>query len=139
MTATLIEDDTWRKFAACASDLDPDRWVDLPPVRVHGRNNPDYDLHKEQLAAMCADCPVRPACQAYANQTGVCGVFAGEDEYDRAEAREHNQLPLLPNEDTPQFTALRLARRGLSNTQIAHALNVSTMTVSRFTREDTAA
>lgn len=136
-------DDDWRTFAACKDDPEADRWVDLPPVRIHGRNNPAYDAHVADLAAVCSTCPVMDTCLGNSLAMNVRGVFAGHDEYDRAEMRESLGLPvppLMPPPETEddarlieqQFTALRLARRNMSNKQIAAALGVSTMTVSRL-------
>lgn len=143
VTAMDAMDDDWRSYAVCATDAEPDRWVDLPPVRIHGRNNPAYDEHVNALAAVCSTCPVMDTCLGNSLAMNVRGVFAGHDEYDRADMREALGLPvppLMPPPETEddvrlieqQFTALRLARRNMSNKQIAAELGVSTMTVSRL-------
>lgn len=142
---TLLEPDAehWRERAACKDDPQPDRWVDLPTVRIHGKNNPAYDTHLNELTAVCDTCPVRVECLAEALTSNVRGVFAGTDEYMRADLREDTDLPAPPLMPPPendedarlieqQFTALRFARKGYSNNQIARMLNVSAMTVSRL-------
>lgn len=145
--AALAMDDDWRIFAVCADDEDPDRWVDLPPVRIHGRNNPSYDAHVADLAAVCNTCPVMDTCLGKSLAMNVRGVFAGHDEFDRADMREVLGLPTPPMMPPPeteddarlmdqQFTALRLARHDLTNKQIAAELGVSTMTVSRLLASD---
>lgn len=137
----------WRPFAVCATDQNPDRWVDLPPVRVKGKNNPDYDTHLKELSAVCGGCPVANQCLGNALAMNVRGVFAGTDEYERADLREALDLPTPPMIPVPeseddarlveqQFTALRLARRNLTNKQIAAEMGVSAMTVSRLTASE---
>lgn len=142
------ENEDWRTQAVCKDDPEPDRWVDLPQVVIKGHLNPAYDAHVAELAAVCSTCTVRDACLGEALAMNVRGVFAGEDEFDRADIRESLGLPTPPMMPPPetdddarlieqQFTALRLARRGLNNKQIAATLGVSTMTVSRlFASED---
>jgi hypothetical protein len=136
-------DEEWRDFALCKDDPEPDRWVDLPQVVIKGRLNPEYDERVAELSAICSTCPVMATCLGESLGMNVRGVFAGQDEFDRADIRESLGLPtppLVPAPETDddarlieqQFTAQRLARRGLSNKQIAAALAVSTMTVSRL-------
>lgn len=140
----------WRDAALCRSDRSPDRWVDLPPVRIHGKNNPVYPARKRTLAKICAACPVADHCLWAALDTDVRGVFAGTDEYDRADLRDRLGLPHPepePSPETPEdarmlaarFTANRLALRGLTNTEIAAHLHVTTMTVSRLLNDPTEA
>jgi hypothetical protein len=142
-------DDNWRTEASCANDEQPDRWVDLPDIRVRGKNNPAYDTHVEELSKTCQTCPVFDQCLWSALDMDVRGIFAGTDEYDRADIRDQNDLVAPPRIPAPEndedarvleqsFTALRLARRGLSNIEIAEALEVSTMTVSRLTSSEDA-
>lgn len=137
----------WREQALCAADPNPDRWVDLPAVRVRGKNNPNYDALLTELTATCDECPVRALCLNEALPSNAKGVFAGTDEYKRADMREELGMvepdPLIEPENeedarvmAQQFNALRLARRGLSNQEIASELGVSAMTVSRLTASD---
>lgn len=141
--ASLGDESQWPDRALCATDPNPDRWVDLPPIRVRGRANPDYDKHLADLKHICGMCEVARECLSSALRVDVRGVFAGTDEYERADLREEFGLldpepvtHLDTDEDarqmTQRFTALRLARRGLSNAEIALELGVSTMTVSRI-------
>lgn len=143
----FTDHDEWRAFAVCATDENPDRWVDLPPVRIKGKNNPDYDTHLKELSAVCGGCQVADQCLGTALAMNVRGVFAGTDEYERADLREALGLPTPPMIPIPeseddarlveqQFTALRLARRGLSNKEIAAEMDVSAMTVSRLTASE---
>ena len=146
--ATADDSEDWRKRAVCANDPDADRWVDLPQVVIKGRLNPAYDQRLTELAAVCSGCPVADTCLGEALAMNVRGVFAGTDEFERADLRESLGLPTPPPVPAPeteddarlmdqQFEALRLARRNLSNKQIAAELGVSTMTVSRlFASED---
>lgn len=139
-------DPRWHLRAACRRDPRPDRWVDLPPVRVGGVNNPNYDTRLAELRQLCGLCPVRAHCLWDALDHSVRGVFAGTDEYERADLRDLLGLPTPPstaaeNEEDArmlrqQFEALRLARRGYTNTQIALTLGVSAMTVSRLVASD---
>lgn len=139
---------SWRTKATCASDPTPSRWVDLPPVRIAGRNNPAYDETLAELKSVCATCPVAVDCLRDAIREDVRGVFAGTDEYERADLRDRFDLPspapLVRDSDdcegdtalsARRFTALRLARRGLSNTEIATEMGVSSMTISRLTSD----
>lgn len=137
----------WRKRATCTDDPSPDRWVDLPDIRVRGNNNPDYDAHLQTLAQVCDTCPVRDHCLWESLTMNVRGVFAGTDEFDRADLRETLGLPTPPRMPAPendedarlieqQFTALRLARKNYTNNEIAEALGVSAMTVSRLTASE---
>lgn len=137
----------WQEHAACRDDTDPNRWVDLPPVRIRGKNNHAYDARLNELAATCQACPVRAQCLWTALGMNVRGVFAGTDEYDRADLREELDLPTPPRIPAPenaedarlidqQFAALRLARRGYTNTEIAETLDVSPMSVSRLTASE---
>lgn len=144
----VVEDDEdWRDLAVCKDDPEPDRWVDLPQVVIKGRLNPDYDERLNELAAVCNTCPVAAICLGESLGLNVRGVFAGHDEFDRADMRESLGLPTPPMVPAPetdddarlieqQFTAQRLARRGMSNKQIAAELGVSTMTVSRLFASD---
>lgn len=137
----------WRKDAACIDDPNPNRWVDLPPVRIRGVNNPAYDEALTELAATCAACPVAAHCLWESLDMNVRGVFAGTDEFERADLREQLNLPTPPRFPLPEndedarlveqhFTVLRLARRGMSNTEISALLDVSPMTVSRMTASE---
>lgn len=138
--------DQWRAGAECRTDPDPDRWVELPPIRLHGRTNPAYDQHLGELKQICAACPVKGMCLREAIRLDVEGVFAGTDEYERADLRETYGIPEpplfpLPENDSDErlmrqrFEMRRLARRGMPNKAIAAAFGVSTMTVSRFTTD----
>lgn len=139
-------DPNYRNRGVCVSDARPDRWVDLPPIRVKGKDNPNYDTAVAALAAVCVTCPVYDACLWDALAYDVFGVFAGTDEYVRADLRDLHALPdpirLHDDEDEEdqrmrdqRFSARRHARHGLSNIQIAAAMNVSPMSVSRFLDE----
>ena len=139
-------DPNYRNRGTCATDPKPDRWVDLPPIRIKGKDNPDYDRAVADLAATCIACPVYDACLWDALAYDVFGVFAGTDEYTRADLRTLHELPdpirLHDDEDeedhrmrNQRFTARLHARHGLTNTQIAAAMNVSPMSVSRFLDE----
>ncbi len=75
----IADADDWRESAVCAdSDEDSDTW--------------HLDDTKGAIAAaatalakeLCADCPVRPECLAYALQIGpVTGVWGGTTEAER--------------------------------------------------------
>jgi hypothetical protein len=147
LPARPARDGDWRDAAACADEPHPDRWVDLPPVRVRGKNNPDYDARVAELRQTCATCPVFDHCLWEALDMNVRGVFAGMDEFDRADVRDLLNLPTPPMIPPPendedarlieqQFAALRLARKGYTNTEIADELHVSPMTVSRLTASE---
>lgn len=139
-------DPDYRTRGACANDPRPDRWVDLPPIRIKGKDNPAYDTAVAALTTVCATCPVYDACLWDALAYDVYGVFAGTDEFTRADLRTLHALPdpirLHDDEDDEdqrmrdqRFTARQHARHGLSNIQIAAAMGVSPMSVSRFLDE----
>lgn len=145
-TPNLVNED-WRDYAVCGQDTNPDRWVDLPPVRKRGKNNPAYDVAVNELTAVCNTCPVRDTCLAFGLASSMRGVVGGMDEYERADTREALGLPTPPmipaaeNDDDArlieqQFTALRLARQGLTNRQIATTMGISAMSVSRLTASE---
>ena len=139
-------DPDYRTRGVCVNDARPDRWVDLPPIRIKGKDNPAYDDAVADLSAVCVTCPVYDACLWDALAYDVFGVFAATDEYTRADLRDLHGLPdpirLHDDEDEEdqrmrdqRFTARLHARHGLSNTQIAAAMNISPMSVSRFLDE----
>lgn len=134
-------DPTWRQRAVCAgSGLSG--WIDLPPIRVRGRDNPAYDIAKADKSAICMTCEVRDHCLWSALTTDVSGIFAATDEYDRADIRDLLDLPepdpvTPPDSDEDQrlrtrnFAIRRGARTGQSNKELAAAFEVSVMTVTR--------
>lgn len=141
-------DPNYRDRGACANDTNPDRWLDLPPIRIRGKDNPDYDTAVTALAATCATCPVHDACLWDALTYDVLGVFAGTDEFIRADLRDLHHLPdpiRLDFEEDPddirmrelRFTARRHARTGMPNTVIAATMGMSAMSISRFLDERT--
>lgn len=141
-------DPDYRDRGACANDANPDRWLDLPPIRIRGKDNPAYDQAVAELATVCATCPVYDACLWDALTYDVLGVFAGTDEFTRADLRDLHGLPApvrLDFDEDPEdarmreqrFTARRLARTGMPNTIIAATMGVSAMSVSRFLDERT--
>lgn len=139
-------DPNYRTRGACNGDPNPDRWLDLPPIRIRGKDNPDYDTAVAALADVCATCPVADACLWDALAYDVLGVFAGTDEFIRADLRTAHDLPApirLDFDSAPddirmreqRFTARRLARTGLSNIAIAEHMGVSAMSITRFLDE----
>ncbi len=151
VAAVEVEDSSqWRRRSACATDPNPDRWVDMPPVSIRGRNNPAYDARLRELKDLCQACPVRGLCLREAIRTDVIGVFGGTDEFERADLRERfgvPQPPLMPFPETEtderlqrqRFEIQRLKRARKSNAEIADALGVTPMTVSRFLADPDAA
>lgn len=138
----------WERSGRCRDDISPDRWVDMPLLRVKGRDNPAYEQRLNDLRRTCHDCPVYQDCLATSLTCQVNGIWAGTDEYERADLREALALttpmaltvsPLDPDVEQPRgavsqqtyFEMRRAARRGLSNTDIARQFTVSLMTVSR--------
>ncbi len=144
-------DGEWTRRAACQNDPDPDRWVDLPALRVRGHLNPAYPQRVEQLRATCRGCPVRAACAWRGLLHDLHGVWGGLDEFDRDRLRATLHLPPPapvtadpPDAEQQRMDQLRraarhLARLNQSNQAIAAVLAVSTMTVVRLLDErDTA-
>lgn len=139
-------DPDYRTRGACAHDPRPDRWIDLPPIRIRGKDNPAYDAAVADLADVCGTCPVRAECLWDALAYDVAGIFGGTDEYQRADLRDRHGLPaptrlaVTEGEDDERmrdqrFTARRHARHGLSNIEIATVMGVSAMSISRLLDE----
>ena len=135
---------------ACANDPNPDRWVDLPPIRIRGRANPDYHERVEDLSRTCATCPIQSTCLYDALRVDVAGVWGGTDEFDRADMRETIGLPAPKrltfgaltvdvdptDQDVLRFQARRLAAKtDLTLAKIAEEMGVSPMTVTRLLDE----
>ncbi len=76
----LPRGEDWRSAAAC-QDTDPDLFF---PVSGSGRSLDQA----EQAKAVCAGCPVRPSCLAFALRTGQAhGIWGGLTEEERLIAR----------------------------------------------------
>jgi WhiB family transcriptional regulator, redox-sensing transcriptional regulator len=74
----LPRGEDWRSAAAC-QDTDPDLFF---PVSGSGRSLDQA----EQAKAVCAGCPVRPSCLAFALRTGQAhGIWGGLTEEERRE------------------------------------------------------
>jgi hypothetical protein len=138
----------WMQRGACASDPKPDRWIDLPPIRVRGKVNPAYQEKKAELDKACSTCPIQATCAWEALTTDVVGVWAGADEFDRRDLREGLGLPepkplTFSGEttertdlDRQRFTARYLAAKtDLTLAAIAARMGVSPMTVTRILDE----
>lgn len=77
-------DETWRDRAACVG-LPVDWWVPAAP-EDHGRGRPIPEP-APQAVAMCADCPVRSECLAYAVEWNEQGYWGGLTEVQRRRLR----------------------------------------------------
>jgi Transcription factor WhiB len=148
-TPARPEQPTWAVKGACRSDPDPDRWITLPDLRVHGVNNPEYREHVTELKTVCAGCTVSNACLYLAlnSPERVDGIWGGTDEFERAgmlTAAGRSQpgpagIAPLDGWDAAadliladQFTAQCYAHQGYSNQQIATKMGSSYMTISRL-------
>lgn len=68
----------FREFAACRG-LDTEVW--FPPGRP---GSPGFERHAAPARAVCADCPVRASCTAFALAAGLDeGIFGGLDAVQR--------------------------------------------------------
>lgn len=81
----------WRDKASCLGE-DPDLFF---PVGTTGPAAEQADWAK----AICADCPVRDACLAWAVAHGELGIWGGTDEEARARIRRRGHRP--PSCNTP--------------------------------------
>ena len=80
MPVARYDDESWRESAACR-DVHP---VMFFPVGTTGAARADINRAK----AICAGCPVRPACLAFAVATNQqFGVWGGCDEDERRAVR----------------------------------------------------
>jgi WhiB family transcriptional regulator, redox-sensing transcriptional regulator len=71
---------SWMERAACAGHDDPDLWF---PERGE-------DERRQQALAICAACPVRPACLAYVlSMPPQPGIWGGTTEDERRQADRH--------------------------------------------------
>jgi WhiB family transcriptional regulator, redox-sensing transcriptional regulator len=97
----LPRGEDWRSAAAC-QDTDPDLFF---PVSGSGRSLDQA----EQAKAVCAGCPVRPSCLAFALRTGQAhGIWGGLTEEERREpapAMTEVRPPRAPDGPAPQASA----------------------------------
>jgi hypothetical protein len=146
--APVFVDPTWADRAQCARDPDVERWTDLPPLRIRGRVNPAYQQHVDGLRATCLDCPVRAVCAQVSLTSGVCGVWAGLDDFDRMDLRALLALPEpgpvtldgvsgAPTESDALRARVRYlaARTDLTLAAIADLVGVTAMAVTRLLDE----
>lgn len=135
---------TGPRQSPCATDPNPDRWTDLPPVRIKGRTNPAYAQRKAELGKVCSTCPTQARCLSDALTFGllfdVQGIWSGTDEFDRHDLRNALELPDPAGEmsDTERlhFRARYLAAKtDLTYAAIAKELGVSPMAVTRMLDE----
>lgn len=84
-------DDDWREQGACREES-PSLFF-APDFE-----NPQQRRFREATAkAICARCPVRTACRAYALQTGeLYGIWGGTTERERSVAQSHPHLRTAP-------------------------------------------
>lgn len=97
-TTMTTEDAHWTRRAACRG-TDPERFADVdrekwpPPESV------------EAARHFCAGCPVRAACDAYAERLGAVGVWAGKYRHSLegylVEVTDLLDPALAPRFDTP--------------------------------------
>jgi WhiB family transcriptional regulator, redox-sensing transcriptional regulator len=82
--APLIADGMWWQLAACRS-ADPDLFF---PISSTGRSLEET----AEARAICARCPVRPQCLAFALRTRqVHGIWGGLTEQERHQAAKTSQ------------------------------------------------
>lgn len=82
-----VVDDDWRHRAACR-DVDPEVFF---PVAEHG---PEYEAQVDGAKAVCAACPVRAACLAWALDALPYGVAGGLGEAERRQERVRRRAPV---------------------------------------------
>jgi WhiB family transcriptional regulator, redox-sensing transcriptional regulator len=92
--AQLVADGAWRLGAACRS-ADPDLFF---PVSSTGKSLEQVT----QAKAICARCPVRRECLAFALRTQQFhGIWGGLTEQERDQAEMPGQLIVLPGRPSP--------------------------------------
>lgn len=80
----------FREFALCR-DVDPELFF---PVAVPG--SPAYDGQVARAKAVCADCPVRAECLAFALDAIDDGVAGGLDAAERAALKRARRVRAAP-------------------------------------------
>ena len=78
-TPATTRDDDWRELAACKDQIDDWLWFD------HGERDADEAL--EQARVICAPCPAKALCLAYATEHKLEGLWAGTSEAQRKNMR----------------------------------------------------
>ena len=85
--------------ASCA-DHDPDLWF---PQEKSGTRNWTRTPAAIKARTICASCPARQECMDYSlKYTGLYGIWAGLDWYERAELQDEMNMPTTPMLDTFQ-------------------------------------
>lgn len=89
-------DQSWRDAAACQGK--PTEWW-FPPEGPTGARTPHAERRRNESAevtearAICATCPVRPACLEYALSTNQKhGIFGGKDQAQREDIRHQRKV-----------------------------------------------
>lgn len=112
------EDLSWQNHAACR-DADPELFYPEPGPGMH-----------EQVAeakALCAGCPVRADCGAYALRTRErFGIWGGQADRQRRATRRRTRRPGRCDRDIAHLTAA-----GLTAEHIAAKLGIAPRTVTR--------
>ena len=76
---SLDVDSTWKERAACRG---PDTWLFFPPNQFERKD--EKLAREEQAKAICATCPVREPCLAYALRIREPhGIWGGMSEAER--------------------------------------------------------
>lgn len=132
MTATRLSTyraapDAWMQEAACKDTVGD---LFFPVVHTKG-----WQEQMERAKQVCARCPVRPECLAYALDTGQkAGVWGGLSEAERQELRELPETHAERCWNSRAWIEARLAE-GVQQREIADRLRVTRRTLCRVIGE----
>jgi len=95
---------TFENKASCA-DYDPELWF---PQEVQRNKKWSRTPDAMKARAICASCPALQECLDYALQfSGLYGIWAGQDWYERRELQEKLGILPTPMMDTYDSSAFR--------------------------------